>query len=164
MKKVLIMLLVLCMLFSFSACGGQTAVDDMVAEQIITEIEEISEEIIEQVEEVSEDTETVQSEPVEEVVEEVPAEEATDGLRPEFKAAMDSYEAFYNEYCDFMNAYMANPADLGLLTKYAEFASKTAEMDETFAAWDESEMSNEELQYYLDVNNRVMQKLLEVGQ
>lgn len=160
MKKVLTMLLALCIMVSLAACGGQTVIDDIVTEQVITEIEQVSEEIFEEVEEVLEDAETVQSE----TVEEVPAEEVVRGLRPEFKAAMDSYEAFYNEYCDFMKAYMANPADLGLLTKYADFASKTAEMDETFANWNENEMNNEELQYYLEVNNRVAQKLLEVGQ
>ena len=31
--------------------------------------------------------------------------ESADGMRPEFKAAMDSYEAFMNEYCDFMARY-----------------------------------------------------------
>lgn len=42
-------------------------------------------------------------------------EELVDGLRPEFKEAMDSYEAFYDEYCAFMKKYMKNPTDLKLL-------------------------------------------------
>lgn len=67
-----------------------------------------------------------------EVVEDTPegesaaegAEELVDGMRPEFKEAMDSYEAFEE--------------------------------------WDEAEMNEAELKYYLDVNNRVMQNIVDV--
>ena len=88
--------------------------------------------------------------------------EVTDGIRPGFKEAMDAYEAFYDEYCSFMEQYMENPTDMNLLFKYTEMLTKLNEMDESFKSWDQSEMTNEELKYYLDVNNRVMQKLLDV--
>ena len=94
----------------------------------------------------------------------VPSEGLVDGMRPEFKAAMDSYEAFYDEYCDFMKRYKENPADLTLLTQYGEMLSKAAEMSEKFEAWDENEMNTAELAYYIEVNSRVTQKLLEVSQ
>ena len=105
-----------------------------------------------------------------EVVEDMPEEETTaegaeelvDGMRPEFKEAMDSYEAFYDEYCDFMKKYNDNPSDLKLLAEYADMLSEAADMDEAFEEWDEAEMNNAELKYYLDVNNRVMQKLVDV--
>ena len=84
------------------------------------------------------------------------------GLRPEFKEAMDAYEAFYDEYCDFMLEYKENPTDMNLLFKYTEMLTKLTEMDAAFNSWDQAEMTNEELKYYLDVNNRVMQKLLDV--
>ena len=79
----------------------------------------------------------VDIEETKEVVEDTPegesaaegAEELVDGMRPEFKEAMDSYEAFYDEYCDFIKKYNDNPS---------------------------------ELKYYLDVNNRVMQNLVDV--
>ena len=86
-----------------------------------------------------------------------------DGMRPEFKEAMDAYEAFYNEYCDFMVEYKKNPTNLALLTKYGELMTKAVEVDDAFAAWDENDLNNEELKYYLDVNNRVMQKLIDVA-
>lgn len=89
--------------------------------------------------------------------------DATDGIRPEFKEAMDSYEAFYTEYCDFMKEYSENPTDLTLLAKYADMLVKAEEMNEAFEAWDEDELSTEELKYYLDVNNRVMQMLVDVA-
>ena len=90
------------------------------------------------------------------------ADEPINGLRPEFKEAMDAYEAFYDEYCDFMLEYKENPTDMNLLFKYTEMLAKLNEMDAAFKSWDQAEMTNEELKYYLDVNNRVMQKLLDV--
>lgn len=86
-----------------------------------------------------------------------------DGIRTEFKDAMDSYEAFYTEYCEFMKEYSENPTDLTLLAKYADMLIKAEEMNEAFEAWDEDELSTEELKYYLDVNNRVMKMLLDVA-
>lgn len=85
------------------------------------------------------------------------------GIDPAFKAAMDAYEAFYVEYCELMKKYMANPTDLSLLTKYAEMMSKAEQMNQSFEAWNEDDMNNEELKYYLDVNNRVMQMLIDIG-
>lgn len=81
------------------------------------------------------------------------------GIRPEFKAAMDAYEAFYDEYSAFMDNYKKNPTDLSLLSKYADMLTKVSEMDEKFNAWEKGEMSSEELKYYMDVNARVLKKL-----
>ncbi len=33
------------------------------------------------------------------------SDELVDGMRPEFKAAMDSYEEFYDDYCELMKKY-----------------------------------------------------------
>ena len=93
-----------------------------------------------------------------------PAAELVDGMRPEFKEAMDSYEAFYNEYCDFMEKYSENPADLELLAQYSDMLSQLAEMDEKFEAWDSEELNAAELKYYLEVSARVTQKLYEAAQ
>ena len=90
------------------------------------------------------------------------AQNTVSGLRPEFKEAMDAYEAFYDEYCTFMQNYLENPTDITLILKYTEMLNELEKMSTSFDAWDEAEMSNEELKYYLDVSNRVMQKLLEV--
>ena len=88
---------------------------------------------------------------------------ADDEIRPEFKAAMDSYEAFCDEYCDFMKKYAENPTDLALLAKYADMMTKYSEMNKNFEAWDESEMSEAELKYYLEVLSRVTQKLADAA-
>lgn len=91
-------------------------------------------------------------------------EELVDGLRPEFKEAMDSYEAFYDEYCNIIKKYTENPTDMELLASYTNMLTKAAEMTEKFEAWEDNEMNDAELKYYLDVNNRVTKKLLEVSE
>lgn len=86
------------------------------------------------------------------------------GIDPDFKAAMDAYEAFYIEYCDFMKEFSAHPSDITLITKYASMLTKAAEVDQAFEAWNDSDLNDEELKYYLDVNNRVMKMLLDAAQ
>lgn len=88
-------------------------------------------------------------------------ETAADGIRPEFKEAMDSYESFYTEYCEFMKEYRENSTDLSLMAKYTDMLTKAEEMDKAFEEWNEDEMNDEELEYYFDVNNRVMNMLLD---
>ncbi|MCM1171926.1 MAG: hypothetical protein NC393_07345 [Clostridium sp.] len=90
--------------------------------------------------------------------------ELVDGMRPEFKEAMDSYEAFYDEYCDIMKRYTENPSDMELFTSYTDILTKASEMSEKFEAWEDTEMNDAELKYYLEVNNRVTMKLLDVYQ
>ena len=85
-------------------------------------------------------------------------------MRPEFKEAMDSYEEFYKEYCDVLKKYSSNPTDLSILTEYTKVMEQSVEMSEKFEAWDEGEMNDAELKYYLEVSGRVTQMLLEVGQ
>ena len=90
------------------------------------------------------------------------AASSTNGIRPEFKEAMDAYGAFCDEYCDFMVSYQKNPTDMKLIAQYGQLMTKMTEVNEAFEKWDESELNNEELKYYLEVNSRVMQKLVDV--
>ena len=97
----------------------------------------------------------------------VPTTEAADdlvnGMRPEFKEAMDAYEAFYKEYSELLKKYTENPTDFSILGKYANMLTKADEVDKAFQKWDESDLNSEELKYYLDVNNRVMKMLVDVA-
>lgn len=120
------------------------------------------------VEEVPVEEEPAEETPAEEApAEESPAEEALaqeeNGIDPKFKAAMDSYEAFYREYCDVLKRYNENPTDLTLLTEYMDLMQKSVDMSAKFEAWDENEMNTAELQYYTEVNARVTQMLIEAG-
>lgn len=90
-------------------------------------------------------------------------DDLVDGMRPEFKEAMDSYEDFYNDYCDFMKKYEKNPTDLELITDYTEMTKKVIDMNEKFDKWKDEDLNNAELKYYLDVQGRVTKKLAEVS-
>lgn len=91
--------------------------------------------------------------------------ELVDGMRPEFKEAMDSYETFIDEYIAFMEKYAASDgSDLSLLTDYTSYMSKYADMMADFEQWENEEMNTEETAYYIEVQSRVSQKLLQVAQ
>lgn len=86
------------------------------------------------------------------------------GIRPEFQQAMDSYEAFIGEYIDFMERYeQSDGSDLTLLADYADYMSRYADMMTDFDAWNSEDMTTEESLYYLEVQARVSQKLLEAA-
>ena len=87
-----------------------------------------------------------------------------DGIRKEFKDAMDSYEKFMDEYVAFVKKYNANPTDINLLTDYANYMGKYAEFVKDFEKWESEEMNMAETAYYIDVQARVTKKLLEVAQ
>lgn len=95
---------------------------------------------------------------------EAPTKEAeqADGLRSDFKEAMDSYEAFMDEYVAFMKKYKANPSDLSLLMEYATFMEEYAEFVEAFEKWNSEDLNDAELAYYLEVQARVTKKLAEI--
>lgn len=84
------------------------------------------------------------------------------GISQDFRTAMDSYEAFYDEYCDVLRRYQLDPTNYSLLFQYNELLKKAAEVDAAFQHWNDDDLSSEELQYYIEVNNRVMQKIASV--
>lgn len=83
-------------------------------------------------------------------------------LGKDFKTAMDSYENFMNEYVDFMKKYNENPSDLSLLSDYADYMSDYTDFVEDFEKWEDEDLNDAELAYYLDVQTRVTKKLLEI--
>ena len=85
-----------------------------------------------------------------------------DAIRPDFKAAMDSYEEFFDEYCELIQAIEQDASDLALLAKYGTFMAREAEMTRDFEAWESEDLTDAELKYYMEVNLRVQQKLLSV--
>lgn len=114
-------------------------------------------------EEESTAAETTAAETTEETQQETKA--PASGLRPEFQAAMDSYEAFIDEYVEFMQKYIAsNGTDLTLLADYAEYLEKLSRWEDDFDKWEEEDLNNEELAYYLEVQSRVLKKLSEFAE
>ena len=149
MKKAISLLLALVMCLSLCACGGgnDTPVATEAPAQSIAPVDE-------GIGPAESETDASIKESTGDLI---------DGMRPEFKEAMDAYEAFYDEYCEFTEEYKKNPSDMTLMLKYSEMLTQLAEMNEAFEAWDEDELSDTELKYYLDVNNRVMKKLVDVA-
>lgn len=97
-------------------------------------------------------------EPAEEVTEE---KEETNGVDPDLKAFLDSYEAYMDEYCEFMENYDAN--DATMLLQYAEMMTKYADFAEKVDAYDSDTMSAADSAYYLEVTTRVNTKLAKVA-
>ena len=76
---------------------------------------------------------------------------------------MDSYEAFFDEYVDFINQYNSNPSDMSLLSRYSSMLSREAQMIKEFEDW-KSDCNTAELAYYTEVQGRIYGKLATVGQ
>ena len=108
------------------------------------------------------ETEPAETEPAPTEPEET-KEVLVDGMRPEFKEAMDSYEAFMDEYCAFMQEYSENPSDLALLARYAELLVQYEQAMSDFDKWDDGTLNDAEYAYYVQVNSRVLQKLAQVA-
>lgn len=83
------------------------------------------------------------------------------GVTLETKEFLDSYEAFMNEYCDFMESY--DGSDLSAMTKYLSMMQKYAEFAEKADAMDEADMTDEDYKYYIDVISRIEKRLIDVS-
>lgn len=155
MKKLIALVLALAMCLSLTGCFA-------VLGALTEDREEEKQTSVEQVEQTEEATEEIEQ--IEETTETVAEAVVSVALRPEFKEAMDAYEAFMNEYCAFMKKYTANPMDMGLLSDYASYMSKYTDVTNAFAKWESEDMNAAELDYYLEVSLRVSQNLLEAAQ
>lgn len=104
-------------------------------------------------------------EPTAEPAPEAQAAVSEDEIRPEVKEFLDAYEACMDEYVDFMQKYMnADPTSMvSMMGDYYSILARYTEFAEKIDAFDEGELTNAELAYYLDVTNRVNQKLLRVA-
>lgn len=82
------------------------------------------------------------------------------GVTPEFREAMDSYEAFFDEYIAFMRGAGEEDNGLAFLLRYAEMLSRYEEAMEAMDAIDEESLSTADELYYLEVLSRISEKLL----
>ncbi|EXM38714.1 hypothetical protein RASY3_08435 [Ruminococcus albus SY3] len=80
-------------------------------------------------------------------------------VTPEFKETMDAYEAFMNEYYNFMDNYDTS-TDLDYLNQYTELLQKEQEWIQKINAMDESKMTPADYAYYLLITSRITGKLL----
>ncbi len=117
--------------------------------------EESSEEIVE--EESSEEESSEEESSEEESSEEAETIDQT-LIRDDIRDAIDSYEAFIDEYCEFLKSY--DSSDLTMLAQYAEMLQKEVEMSQKFDALDDQELTEAEALYYSEVSIRCSQKIL----
>lgn len=75
---------------------------------------------------------------------------------------MDSYEKFMNSYVDFMKKYKDSNNSAVMAIEYFKLLKEYEEHTRKFETYDEENLSNEDYAYYLDVQNRIMKKLLEI--
>ena len=85
-------------------------------------------------------------------------------VTPSFKEEMDAYEAFYDEYIDFMKKYYSGGSvNLGdMLNDYNKMIEKEMEWAEKIDAVDESTLSPADDAYFLMVTLRIEEKLLSI--
>ena len=77
---------------------------------------------------------------------------------------MDSYEAFFDEYIDFMKAYKDSDDVLGMAADYADYMVKYADYMKKLGEVNTDELSTADALYFAEVQTRINEKMLEVAQ
>lgn len=84
---------------------------------------------------------------------------AIDGVRPEFKEALDSYEKFIDEYVAFLKKYKESTDVVSMMNDYTSYMTKYLDTMTKIKELNSGNLSKEETLYYLEVVNRINQKL-----
>lgn len=92
------------------------------------------------------------------------SDKSSEDMRSEFKACLDEYEKFMNEYCDFMKKYTTSDDITSMTMDYAKLLKEEIEWVEKIDKLENEEMNATEEKYYAEVTLRVSQKLLETAQ
>lgn len=90
--------------------------------------------------------------------------QASSGVSPEFKKMVDGYEAFFDEYIEFMKSFKESGNSAKMLSEYKDFMSKYAETMKALEDLENEEMNADELKYYTDAVYRINKKLMNVAQ
>jgi uncharacterized protein (UPF0212 family) len=121
--------------------------------------EDVATEVVEQVQDEQKiSQEHIQEEVTDEITndaEELPTQDSTD-----FRAWVDSYEEFMNEYVDFMKTY--DQSDTAALLQYGQLMAKYADFAEQTDNLNEEDYSTEDWAYYMQAQARVLQRLSEI--
>ena len=81
-------------------------------------------------------------------------------IRPDIREAIDSYEAFVDEYCEFMKDY--DVTDYSKLSDYMDLVQKQLEMNKQFEELSKKDLNQAEILYYSEVAARCSKKILDV--
>lgn len=88
---------------------------------------------------------------------------STSGVNADFKATMDSYEEFFNDYVDFMKKYKNSTDITSMASDYADYMTKYSDMMQKLNDIKSEDLSTADLAYYNEVNARITKKLAEVA-
>ena len=145
-KAILIFGNMLMMAFLLAGCGGSSEEPETEAVETTQATEPVEEETTEAADEA--DTEAA-------------AEEDSDSSFEDFKKTMDDYEDFMNSYCDLMEKYNSDPATY--MTEYLEMNQKYLTVMNELEDLEDDDLTDEEMDYYLEVMNRINTRLAEVA-
>lgn len=88
---------------------------------------------------------------------------SSSGVNADFKATMDSYEEFFNDYVDFMKKYKNSTDITSMASDYADYMTKYSDMMQKLNDIKSEDLSTADLAYYNEVNARITKKLAEVA-
>ena len=89
-----------------------------------------------------------------------PANGKTEQIRPEFKAKMDQYEKFINEYVTFVDRLIASDGkDINLLKEYSDYMNKMMEFTEEIKKIDDMQLNQAEIDYFLKLDKELTDKV-----
>lgn len=112
----------------------------------------------------TEETTPVQDSVPEEAPQEEPEADGDASTSSDYRAMVDEWEAFMNKYCDFMETYNSDSGNVvSMALDYADMMSQYSDWAKKMDAVDDSDISAEDVQYYIDAQARVNKRLLEIG-
>lgn len=76
-----------------------------------------------------------------------------------FKETMDKYEKFFDDYIEFMKKYKEDSGNVELISEYTKWLSDYSDMLNEMNSIDKSSLSTEDLNYYIEVHTRILEKL-----
>lgn len=85
-----------------------------------------------------------------------------DGVTPSVKAALDEYETFMNQYCDFMEEYIGSGYSVNMMSNYSKFLSQYNKVSSKFRAIDTTTFTAADSAYYAEVVARTTERLSKI--
>ncbi len=86
--------------------------------------------------------------------------EASTGVSPDVKEFLDSYEAFMDEYIDYMKKIENGTSSTAALTEYYDLLAQYDDYVKKLDELDTSNMTEADYEYYIDVTARINKKLI----
>lgn len=81
----------------------------------------------------------------------------------DFKASMDSYEQFFDQYVEFMKEYKDSGDSVSMLADYTKMMEQYSDTMNKLNAVDQNSLSAADEAYYIEVMGRITQKLASVA-